>query len=90
MTRVTEFPEGEERSPREEPERQERPRGQKLSLPKRIGEFYHNVKVAWPTRAEVWSTTVVVLIAVLFFGFYLWGVDLLVAQGLEALQSAFQ
>jgi preprotein translocase subunit SecE len=95
MTRVTEFPEGEERSPREEPERQERPRGQKLSLPKRIGEFYHNVKlemrkVAWPTRTEVWSTTIVVLIAVLFFGFYLWGVDLLVAQGLEALQSAFQ
>lgn len=95
MTRVTEFPEGEDKPPREEPERQERPRGQKLPFFKRIGEFYHNVKlemrkVAWPTRNEVWSTTIVVLIAVLFFGFYLWGVDVLVAMGIDALQSAFQ
>lgn len=34
-------------------------------------------KVSWPTRAEVTSTTVVVLIAVVFFSLYLWGVDTL-------------
>lgn len=32
-------------------------------------------KVTWPTRAEVTSTTVVVLISVAFFAVYLWGVD---------------
>jgi preprotein translocase subunit SecE len=32
-------------------------------------------KVTWPTRSEVTSTTVVVLIAVVFFAAYLWGVD---------------
>ena len=32
-------------------------------------------KVTWPTRAEVTSTTVVVMIAVVFFAAYLWGVD---------------
>ena len=32
-------------------------------------------KVTWPTRSEVASTTVVVMIAVVFFAAYLWGVD---------------
>jgi preprotein translocase subunit SecE len=32
-------------------------------------------KVTWPSRSEVTSTTVVVLIAVVFFAAYLWGVD---------------
>jgi preprotein translocase subunit SecE len=32
-------------------------------------------RVSWPSRSEVASTTVVVLIAVAFFGLYLWGVD---------------
>jgi preprotein translocase subunit SecE len=36
-------------------------------------------KVSWPTRSEVMSTTVVVLIACLFFSIYLWGVDHLLA-----------
>lgn len=61
----------------------------------RIGEFYHSVKLemrktSWPTRNEVWSTTLVVLIAVVFFGFYLWGVDYVVTLGFEALEKAFQ
>lgn len=60
----------------------------------RFGEFYHNVKLemrktSWPTRTEVWSTTVVVLIAVVFFGFYLWGVDYVVTIGFEALEGVF-
>ena len=61
----------------------------------RIGDFYHNVKLemrktSWPTRTEVWSTTLVVLIAVVFFGFYLWGVDYLVTLGFQALEKVFQ
>jgi len=32
-------------------------------------------KVTWPSRSEVLSTTVVVMIAVVFFAAYLWGVD---------------
>jgi preprotein translocase subunit SecE len=36
-------------------------------------------KVTWPNRQEVSSTTVVVVIAVAFFGLYLWGVDSLLA-----------
>ena len=32
-------------------------------------------KVTWPTRSEVVSTTVVVMVAVVFFAAYLWGVD---------------
>jgi preprotein translocase subunit SecE len=32
-------------------------------------------KVTWPTRSEVMSTTVVVMIAVVFFSAYLWVVD---------------
>lgn len=61
----------------------------------RIGQFYHDVKLemrktSWPTRNEVWSTTVVVLIAVVFFGFYLWGVDLLVTLGFEQLEKVFK
>ena len=61
----------------------------------RIGDFYHTVKLemrktSWPTRTEVWSTTLVVLIAVVFFGFYLWGVDYIVTLGFQALEKAFQ
>ncbi|MBK6315275.1 MAG: preprotein translocase subunit SecE [Blastocatellia bacterium] len=32
-------------------------------------------KVSWPTRSEVISTTVVVMIAVVFFSAFLWVVD---------------
>ena len=67
----------------------------KLSYGTRIREFYHAIKLemaktTWPTRTEVWSTTVVVLIAVVFFGFYLWGVDVVVTVGFEALEKAIK
>ena len=67
----------------------------KLSVVTRIREFYHAVKLemsktTWPTRTEVWSTTVVVLLAIVFFGFYLWGVDRLVTLGFEALERAIR
>src|SRR5215217_7280519 len=104
MSRVTELTEEEEKPLRVEPERagdgggdggERTSRLPKLSLGGRIGDFYQNVKLemrktTWPTRTEVWSTTVVVLIAVLFFGFYLWGVDYLVTLGFQALEKAFR
>ncbi len=67
----------------------------KPSLLGRIGEFYQAVKLemrktTWPTRGEVWSTTVVVLIAIVFFGFYLWGIDKVVTLGFEALEKAIR
>ena len=65
----------------------------KLAFWTRLGDFYHGVKMemrktSWPTRTEVWSTTVVVLIAVFFFGFYLWGVDRLVTVAFKYFDSA--
>ncbi len=33
-------------------------------------------KVTWPSRNEVQSTTIVVIFTSIFFGFYLWGLDL--------------
>ena len=100
MSRVTEFPD-EEEPLREEPSRGDEGGGRaplklpKLSLGARIQEFYHAVKLemaktTWPTRTEVWSTTVVVLIAIVFFGFYLWGIDRVVTLGFEALERAIR
>jgi preprotein translocase subunit SecE len=33
-------------------------------------------RVTWPTRREVWATTVVVILTSLVFGVYLWIIDL--------------
>ena len=89
MSRVTEFPDEEGplvEGPAPGPEGGDEGPGRiaikvpKVPLIGRIGEFYQEVKLemrktTWPTRTEVWSTTVVVLISVVFFGFYLFGVD---------------
>lgn len=100
MSRVTEFTEEDSDEPR--PTRGDGgdeggrlARLKKLSLGLRIREFYHGVKLemakaTWPTRNEVWGTTVVVLIAMFFFGFYLWGVDRIVTLGFEALERAIR
>ena len=37
-------------------------------------------KVTWPSRAEVYATTIVVILTTIFFGFYLFGLDLLMTQ----------
>jgi preprotein translocase subunit SecE len=34
-------------------------------------------RVTWPSRKEVYATTFVVILTSVFFGVYLWGVDLL-------------
>jgi preprotein translocase subunit SecE len=36
------------------------------------GEFK---KITWPPRREVYGTTIVVIVTVFFFGFYLYGLD---------------
>ncbi|HEX5475910.1 MAG TPA: preprotein translocase subunit SecE [Vicinamibacterales bacterium] len=33
-------------------------------------------RVTWPTRKEVYATTIVVILTSIFFGVYLWGVDM--------------
>jgi len=37
-------------------------------------------KVTWPSRQEVYSTTIVVIATTFFFGFYLFGLDLLMTE----------
>ena len=37
-------------------------------------------KVTWPSKQEVYSTTVVVILTTVFFGFYLYGLDLAMSQ----------
>jgi preprotein translocase subunit SecE len=45
------------------------------AYPKRVQSFLHDVrvemkKVNWPSRADVWSTTIVVIVTVAFFATY--------------------
>ncbi len=42
-------------------------------------------KVSWPSRNELIGTTTVVIIAVFFFGFYLFAVDIVVKAGMDLL-----
>ena len=37
-------------------------------------------RVTWPTRKEVYATTLVVVLTSLFFGMYLWGIDLVLTR----------
>ena len=39
--------------------------------------------VSWPGRKEVTGTTLVVIAAVFFFGFFLWVVDIIVSAGMS-------
>jgi len=60
-------------------------------LPRKINEgrsFLSEVraelkKVTWPSRKEVYSTTIVVVATSVFFGFYLWGLDLALSRVLS-------
>jgi preprotein translocase subunit SecE len=40
-------------------------------------------KVTWPGRNEVYATTIVVVVTTLFFGFYLWGLDIVFSRVLS-------
>ncbi len=61
-----------------------------LDYPKRAKAFLVEVraefkKVTWPPRKEVYGTTVVVIITVFFFGFYLYGMDVAMSRLFAAL-----
>jgi preprotein translocase subunit SecE len=60
------------------------------SQPARLAEFLKDVraemrKVISPSRAEVQSTTIVVLITVFIFAAYFWLVDSIIGKAIEAL-----
>jgi preprotein translocase subunit SecE len=40
-------------------------------------------KVTWPSRKEVYSTTLVVIATSILFGFYLWGLDLVFSRAMS-------
>jgi preprotein translocase subunit SecE len=46
-------------------------------------------RVTWPTRREVYATTFVVILTAVFFGVYLWGVDLLLNRLVSWIFQAF-
>jgi preprotein translocase subunit SecE len=63
--------------------------------PGRLLSFYSDVKtelkkVTWPGKKEVYGTTLVVVIAVIFFGLYLFLVDLVLKAGVDELFAFFR
>ncbi len=61
---------------------------------KRIFPFLKEVrteikKVTWPSRIEVYSTTIVVIVATLFFGFYLFFMDIVFSWLISQIKSLF-
>jgi preprotein translocase subunit SecE len=51
----------------------------------RTGQFLRDVRaemkrVSWPSAREVKNTTIITLVAVVFFAIYLWGVDQAIVQ----------
>ena len=58
--------------------------------PERLNTFLKEVrsemrKVIWPSRAEVQSTTLVVLVTVFIFAGYFWLVDNVIGRAIEAM-----
>lgn len=66
----------------------------KLPWYKRFVNFLREVKaevkkVTWPSKAEVTSTTIVVLAATVFFGFYLFFMDVIFSWVIAQIKSLF-
>ncbi len=68
---------------------------QKLQdLPGKISAFVTDVKaemrkVTWPSKKEVYGTTVVVIVTVFFFGFYLFLIDSILQVAVNRIFQAF-
>jgi preprotein translocase subunit SecE len=65
------------------------------AYPRRFGQFLHEVRVemrqvTWPTLDDVRGTTLVVILTVFFFGFFLFAVDIGVSQLVEKVLKAFR
>ena len=68
--------------------------GQKVRWYKRFFNFLKEVrtevkKVSWPARNEVYSTTLVVIIAMVFFGVYLYFMDAVFSWVLLKIKAFF-
>jgi preprotein translocase subunit SecE len=66
----------------------------KIRWYKRFGNFLKDVrselkKVTWPSRTEVYSTTIVVIAATIFFGFYLFFMDIIFTWVIGKIHSLF-
>ncbi len=58
-----------------------------------VRQFWRDVaremrQVSWPTRTEVVNTTIIVVIAVFFFAFYLFGADIVFSYVIEGIEWA--
>lgn len=67
---------------------------QKTIWYKRFLNFLKDVKaelkkVTWPSRTEVTSTTIVVIIATVFFGFYLFFMDVIFSWVITHIKDLF-
>jgi preprotein translocase subunit SecE len=59
---------------------------------KRLANFLREAraelkKVTWPSRNEVYSTTIVVIFATFFFGFYLYFMDLIFSWVIKQIKA---
>jgi preprotein translocase subunit SecE len=90
--RMARFGEGTEGSPaRRERALAEHPRDDFFS---RIGKFVRDVRselgrTTWPTTLQVRNTTIITVVAVIFFATYLYAVDQLFARVLEQVARLF-
>jgi preprotein translocase subunit SecE len=67
---------------------------QKVGRYKRFVSFLREVraelkKVTWPSRNEVYSTTIVVIFATIFFGFYLFFMDVVFSWVITKIKAFF-
>jgi preprotein translocase subunit SecE len=80
--------------PRRTPPIEDDAMSDKLRWTKRLSNFFKDVraelkKVTWPSRQEVYSTTIVVIAATIFFGFYLFLMDVVFSWVLSQIKSFF-
>jgi preprotein translocase subunit SecE len=66
----------------------------KIRWYKRLGNFLRDVraelkKVTWPSKNEVVSTTIVVVAATIFFGFYLFFMDVIFSWVITQVKNLF-
>jgi preprotein translocase subunit SecE len=57
----------------------------------KIRQFWREIasemkKVSWPSRQEVINTTIIVVIAVFFFAFFLFGVDIVLSYLIKGIE----
>jgi len=61
-----------------------KPQGWWTRLTDFLGEVRAEMKrVTWPANKEVYATTIVVILTSMFFGAYLWGLDLVLSGALR-------